>query len=151
MWDCGGWTSLAQSLMADGLSVEVQVTGSSMSPFIQPGDVVVVDPLDAKPIRIGDVLAFQRDPGRMAIHRVVASRRRQWILRGDGSRREDAPADPAAIVGRVRSARRGNSPVRWGLGPERRLIAYLSRAGVLPSLVEVARAVLRVTRGRRER
>lgn len=122
---------LAFALLADGLSVEIRVTGSSMWPFIRPGDLVVLDPLGTNAVRVGDVLGFLRGPGRLAIHRVVAARGGAWMLRGDGARADDGWVEPAAIVGRVRTVKREGSPVRLGLGPERLLIALLSRAGGL--------------------
>ncbi len=146
-----GVAPLVEALLTGGLSVEITATGSSMSPFIRPGDVVVLDPLGSRSVRIGDVLGFLRDPGRLAIHRVVAGADGHWRLRGDGAGVEDAPVEPGAIVGRLRTVHRKGSPVRLGFGPEQRLIALLSRTGVLSRLVRATVVVSRLTTRRRGR
>ena len=142
---------LVEALLLDGLSVEIRVSGSSMSPFIRPGDLVVLEPPGAQTLGVGDVLAFLRAPGRLAIHRVVGWSGGALVLRGDGARMADGPIERSAIVGRVRQVRRSESPVKLGLGPERRLIAFLSRIGALAPLIDFARGVLRPTRGNRAR
>lgn len=138
---------LIEVLLQDGLSVEIRVTGSSMSPFIRPGDVIVLDPPGPHPVRVGDVLGFLRGPSRLAIHRVVAKHGNAPVLRGDGAQVDDGSVMPEAIVGRVRSVLREGAPVRLGLGPERLLIALLSRTGMLAPLVDAARRILHITRG----
>lgn len=142
---------LAEALLGEGLSVEVRVTGSSMSPFIQPEDVVVLDPLEASPVRIGQVLCFLRDPDRLAIHRVIAGGESGWILRGDGASVADEPIKREGILGRVSAIHRAGRRVRFGLGPAGMMIALLSKRGLMAPLVEAARRALLITRGSRAR
>ena len=142
---------LAEALLGEGLSVEVRVTGSSMSPFIQPDDVVVLDPLGAGPVRVGQVLCFLRDPDRLAIHRVIAGGEGEWILRGDGASVADQPIKREGILGRVSAVHRAGRSVGFGLGPAGILIALLSKRGMMAPLVEAARRALLITRGRRGR
>lgn len=143
---------LAGALLGEGLSVEVRVTGSSMSPFIQPDDVVVLDPIGTAPVRVGQVLCFLRDPDRLAIHRVIADGEAGWwILRGDGAGVADQPIRREGILGRVSAIHRGGRSVRVGLGPVGIVIALLSKRGMMAPLVEAARRALVITRGRRAR
>ena len=142
---------LVAVLLKDGLSVEIRATGSSMSPFIRPGDVVVLDPLGRLAPRTGEVVGFLRGPSRLAIHRVVAKQAGVLVMRGDGASVDDGPVLPGDIVGRVRSVHRHGDAVRSGLGPEGRLIALLSRTNLLSPLVHAARTFLRITRGDRGR
>lgn len=142
---------LAEALLGEGLSVEIRVTGSSMSPFIQPDDVVVLDPLGTEPVRIGQVLCFLRDPDRLAIHRVIARGEGEWILRGDGASLADRPVKLPDLLGRVSAIRRAGRRVGAGLGPAGILIAFLSKRGMMAPLVEAARRALLITRGSRAR
>ena len=50
--------------------VPVTVAGSSMTPFLDPGDTVFLD-LPDRPIVTGDILLFQRPGQQYILHRVV--------------------------------------------------------------------------------
>lgn len=52
-------------------SFELTATGASMEPFLMGGrDRVALVPADARPVRRGDILLFQRDSGAFVLHRV---------------------------------------------------------------------------------
>jgi hypothetical protein len=84
-------------------------------------------------IHFGDVLAFD-SAGRLIVHRLVRIAPGQYLLKGDNNPQPDGwfPAD--AILGRVVRVERAGRRIRLGLGPERALIAVLSRRGALPWL-----------------
>lgn len=122
---------LLRQLLAEGSSVRLRVSGSSMSPFIRGGDLVTLAPLGGRPVRRGDVVAVAAGGRWLVIHRVVGVTPEGVATRGDALERPDvtvAPGDVAALVARVE--RRGRR-VRLGLGPERALVAWLSRRGWL--------------------
>ena len=50
--------------------VPVTIAGTSMTPFLDPGDTVFLD-LPAKPIARGDILLFRRFGRQYVLHRVV--------------------------------------------------------------------------------
>ncbi|MGY1807632.1 LamG-like jellyroll fold domain-containing protein [Blastococcus sp. SYSU D00669] len=78
------------------------VLSGSMTPTLDPGDVVVVRPVDAADLAPGDVvLADDPDvPGELRMHRVVAVEDGGLRLRGDAGATADASlVAPAAVHG----------------------------------------------------
>jgi hypothetical protein len=139
---------LLEGVVASGRTFRVQAGGGSMFPFIRDGDIVSVAPL-ASPPRLGDVLAFQRGPQptpQLVVHRLVGRAPRGLLLRGDSypPRHSDGLITPAALLGRVVRVERRGRPITLGLGPERALIALLSRLGLLWLLLQPALRLYRV-------
>ncbi|MCL4822541.1 MAG: S24/S26 family peptidase [Vicinamibacteria bacterium] len=125
-------TELLAQMLREGWSVELEVTGTSMSPLIRSRDVLTVEPV--RP-RLGDVAARTDAGGRLVVHRVVGRQGSRWLTRGDASAGLDLPADGEQLLGTVRRIVRRGAEVRWGLGPSRVPVALLSRAGLLRSLL----------------
>lgn len=90
-------------------SVPLSVLTRSMEPTLPPGTLVVVRPVAAADVRIGDVVTYQLQSGRPEVvtHRVVAigsssDGTRRFVLRGDANDAVDpAPVIPAQIRGEV--------------------------------------------------
>jgi hypothetical protein len=130
--------ALLREALARGAPFRFEATGWSMAPFIRHGDAVTVSPLTSPP-RPGDVVAFALPGARpLLLHRVVATRPGGLLLRGDNSSAPDGLIPPADIYGHVTAVERRGAPRRLGLGPERRLLAALSRAGILRPLLRAA-------------
>jgi hypothetical protein len=124
-----------------------------MSPFIRNGDVLMLSAADSKSPRLGDVVAF-RFPGthRLACHRVTGRVKGLYLVRGDNSRDADGLIPVNEILGKVMGIERGGLPVFFGLGPERKIIAFLSRKNILYPLKDLLRkfpAILNISSGRR--
>ena len=118
-------------LLAGGMSVEIAVTGDSMSPAILSGDAVTLAPISGRRVGFGDVVAFPRPDGRLVIHRVVARRADRLLTRGDAASAADGWIACERLVGRVEKVSRRGRQAYLGLGPDRWLCALLSRAGLL--------------------
>ena len=143
---------LLRGLLAEGFDVELRVTGSSMAPFIVGGDLVTVSPCKMSPrasvpIKIGDIVAFVAG-GRLVIHRLVARSGGRLVARGDAAGRPDEPVEADDVLGTVTRILRDGRPRRRGLGPARRLLAALSRRGILASLTTPWRRAQRLSRRR---
>ena len=111
-----------------------------MAPFIRDGDVITLAPLDPKDrLRLGEVVAFQHpQSGKLVVHRVVARQQRAVLIRGDavdGCSDGLIPMD--SVLGRLVKVERGGRRVSLGTGPERMLIAALSRPQLLVPLWRV--------------
>jgi len=132
------FAALMAAVLEKGANFRFQAAGASMSPFIRSGDILTIAPLHGA-IRPGDVLAFRHpENGRLVVHRVIASEENGFLLRGDNSSRSDGWTMREDIIGRVARVEHKGRPVRLGLGPERLVIAALSRARLLrPLLVPV--------------
>jgi hypothetical protein len=89
--------------------------GSSMIPFIYPGDLLTVRSESVADTRTGEVVLFLLG-GRFFVHRVM----RKWpernrvvfATRGDALIQEDPSVDGSQLLGRVTSIIRHGKPVR---------------------------------------
>jgi hypothetical protein len=123
--------ALLRAVLDKGVPFRFRATGFSMSPFIRNGDVLTVSPLSGRP-RLGDVIAFvNQGTGGLAIHRVVGTSAGGCIIRGDNSSRDDGYVPEANMLGRITKVERNGKKILLGLGPERYLIAFLARKGLL--------------------
>jgi hypothetical protein len=132
-----------EELMRDVISKDkrfrFRAKGFSMSPFIRDGDLITVSPLAGAPLAVGDVVAFINPPAdKLTVHRIVTIKPDGLLIRGDNQAALGDGLIPVPnILGRVTLVERGGKIIRLGLGPERRLIALFSRAGILASLTRL--------------
>ena len=116
--------------------VPVTVAGTSMTPFLDPGDTVFLELCNGA-VEIGDVILFRRTGGQYVLHRVVAVRENGMLeLLGDAQLRPE-PVHPTQVRAVVTEARRGEKlltphSLRWRFfrGPWqrcRRIRPYVNR------------------------
>ena len=74
--------------------------GTSMLPFLQEGDLVIVRPIVWDELRRGDILTY-RDSDKFPTHRVSNKRADRLSLRCDGRVTRDFHAEPDDVLGRV--------------------------------------------------
>lgn len=128
-------------ILGRGESIRFRARGFSMHPFISDGDLVTVGPPPAR-IATGDVVAVRRaSDDKLLVHRVVVNLPGCLVTKGDAATRPDEMAGEGRVIGQVRRVERDGRAVRVGLGPERLLIALLSRHGLLSPLVFHGRRV----------
>lgn len=94
------FAALAEEVMARGKGLRFRARGTSMAPFINDGDAVLISPLKGSP-GLGDVVLVKTGGQGVYLHRVVKARRGRVITRGDARRIADDPVSPAAVLGRV--------------------------------------------------
>ncbi len=140
---------MLRGVLEQNVRLRMPVRGISMAPFLRDWDRLTVAPLGAAPPRVGEVIAFTHPrTGRLTIHRVIQLRSADgdeaWLARGDNCPTADGWIGPAQLVGRVVRADRGGRPVRLGLGPEGRLLAWLNRGQALGVLVKLVSAPRRL-------
>jgi hypothetical protein len=143
----GALKELLQAVLQRKRSFRFRARGRSMAPFIRDGDIVTVAPIAEAPLRLGDVVAFLTpEEDRLTLHRLVARQGEAWMLQGDNLQFPDGLVPQQSILGRVTGiARRGRS-IHWGLGPERGLLALLSRLNLLLPLRRLMRPALHLLR-----
>lgn len=142
-----------------------------MSPFIRDGDVITLAPTqlsgrnprvptfsaalpDVEPVvracGIGQVVAFVSPVSqRLVVHRIIGRHKSRFLIQGDNL--SGLVADAVRqddILGRVVRIERGRKRVWLGLGPERYVIAALSRAGLLLPILLRAGVLTRFLRKR---
>ncbi len=130
---------LVLGLLAEGMSVELTVTGSSMSPFIRSQDTVTLEPIGAHRVRHGEVVAVARTGQRLVVHRIIAMAGSRIQTRGDSASQVDEWIERSRVVARVSKITRRGRAVSIGLGGGSALLAWLSRTGLLGSLLHPLR------------
>ena len=138
-----------------------------MSPFIRDGDIITIAPLrpsgrnrhapaprrdtpGAGTCGIGQVVAFVSPVNeRLVVHRIIDRHESRFLIQGDSLHGPVADlVGPDDILGRVVRVERGRRRVWLGLGPERRAIAALARAGLLLPVLLRGGALTRFLRKR---
>jgi hypothetical protein len=102
-------------LLDAGLSVRFRARGNSMSPTIRDGEYLIVAPIDATQVAVGDILFCEMRRGPIA-HRVCAIERRsdrslQFKLYGDASLDGDLPVATDQLRGQVAGVERDGARV----------------------------------------
>ncbi|MGA3078181.1 MAG: S24/S26 family peptidase [Bryobacteraceae bacterium] len=116
---------LAAEVLASFGQARLPVTGSSMFPCMQPGDLLEIR-RPAGPIETGEVVVFLRH-GRLVVHRVVGQTGDLLITRGDRLRYPDAPVATAEILGCVAAIERRGRRIAPRLTPMCRIGSSLLR------------------------
>ena len=141
---------LLKATLGEGAPITFRARGSSMHPFIKDGDVITVSPLRGGAPGTGDVVAFaqrETDTEKLVVHPVILTKANACFIKGDGTTGGvDVPVPAADLLGLVTKVERGGRRVFIGLGPERFLIALLTRKGLTVPLVQVAAKLLRPIR-----
>jgi signal peptidase I len=85
--------------------IHLKMSGTSMRPTIDDGDVVTVAPIEPATINSQDIVLFATHSGTALIHRVVSLQTRNGVLyaltRGDHSQHPDTPVPLTRVLGRV--------------------------------------------------
>lgn len=106
----------ARQLLSKSIPVELRMSGSSMSPAIEDGDVVTVEPISSDPIRQGDIVLYQSLYDTAVIHRVVrldrSSPAKLVVTRGDWAAQNDLPIPLHRILGRVKLVERAGERIK---------------------------------------
>lgn len=132
-----------RAVLAKSALFRFKARGFSMQPFIQDMDVITIYPCGSGRPSAGDVIAFcHPETQKLMLHRVIAKLPDGCVTRGDSACEADGPIPFENILGMVKLVERDSRRVRMGLGPERHLIALLSRHGLLLPLVHRAFHVL---------
>jgi hypothetical protein len=126
--------NIAEALAKHG-RVALRVHGTSMLPWVRPGDVAMIRRTNDSGVRFGDVALFRRGD-HVYVHRIV-SKSGPWhaeklTAKGDAHSHADGELEQGELLGRVvRLYRKGSridldSPVQLALGL---LIARISQNG----------------------
>ena len=127
---------LLMAVLDKGMPFRFRARGFSMTPFIKDGDVITVFPLEGSRPRLGDIVAFTHPvTRRLCIHRMIGEKGNGVTLKGDNvSDIQDIVAFNS-LLGCIKSVERNGKQVFLGLGPERLVIALLTRTGLFPHLM----------------
>jgi len=106
----------ARQLLSRSLPVELRMSGSSMSPAIEDGDIITIEPITDDPIKQGDIVLYHSRFDTAVIHRVIrlerSSSERGIVTRGDAASHNDVPVPLHRILGRVRRVERAGERIK---------------------------------------
>ena len=127
-----GLVDLLRAVLSKGVPVRFQAKGFSMSPFIKNNDVVTISPLQGEQPGLGDIIAFVHPETQgLCIHRIVRNKGGFCVTKGDNRSQTEESVPIENILGFVTRVERHGKKIFLGLGPERFLIAFLIRRGLL--------------------
>lgn len=105
----------ARRLLSRSLPVELRMSGSSMRPAIEDGDVITVEPITDS-VRLGDIVLYSSRFDTAVIHRVVrverSSSERAVVTRGDAASHNDGTVPIHRVLGRVKLVERAGEKIR---------------------------------------
>jgi hypothetical protein len=135
---------LLRDILSKNAECRFQVKGHSMSPFIKDGDVVTISPIVGSSPGFGDIIAFiNPKTERLIIHRVIGKIGDACLVKGESALEPDGLIERNHMIGMITRIEREGKKVFFGLGPERFLIAMLTRKNLL---LPILRPVWRIFR-----
>jgi signal peptidase I len=118
----------ARRLLVQSIPIEIRMSGGTMSPAIEDGDVITIEPIPDNRVAPGDVILYQSRYDTAVIHRVVrverGSAERTVLTRGDAATQTDVPVPLEKVLGRVKLVERGGESVKM-VQPRRKLLVRL--------------------------
>ncbi|HXF05832.1 MAG TPA: hypothetical protein VNM72_10515 [Blastocatellia bacterium] len=108
-----------------------RMSGTSMRPTIDDGDVVTVEPIDATTLQVHDVVFYVSASGVPLIHRIIAFEKRSGgtyiVTRADHAELANAPVPLAQVLGRVIAVQRHSTGRIISLKPRPSVLSRLRR------------------------
>ncbi len=105
----------ARDFLSKGLRAEIRMSGSSMRPTIEDGDIIIVSPIEDQFVKQGDIVLIQTRFETAVIHRIVRIERgaaeKVVVTRGDAALQSDAPVALSKVLGRVELIERAGESV----------------------------------------
>ncbi len=98
--------ALFEDILNTGSALRVKVTGSSMSPFLEGGDVVTIRKGPPSAFQRGDLIFFKDNQGSPKLHRIIQKRHAvdgtmAFRTKGDNLIAFDRPVPDHNILGKV--------------------------------------------------
>jgi hypothetical protein len=94
--------------------ISLRVHGTSMLPWVQPGDVALVRRASLDHVRCGDVVLFRRE-NHLLVHRIVEKRgsldAAEYFAKGDAHPNSDGRVEEKELLGRVVRLYRGRKRI----------------------------------------
>lgn len=143
--DSQGLASLIRATLTEATPISFDAPGRSMEPFIRSGDKIFVSRVTKPAIRRGDVLVYVHpQDGKVIAHRVIRIDGNHFLCKGDNVHlHDDGWIDFQDVLGRVRRVERNGKRSRLGFGPEKFIIALLSKQRLLVPVCNLLRRSFR--------
>jgi signal peptidase I len=109
------FVSLTEYILQQGKGIRFLAKGKSMYPFIREEDTITVEPIEEGRLRLGDVIFYRSNEGRIIIHRVIKKvfygDSMMIVTKGDASLVLDTAIPLEHVLGRVKLIQRGKKTI----------------------------------------
>ena len=97
---------LFADILQQELDLKIKVTGRSMRPFINDGEVVTLRKVSPESLQCGDIIYFTTDNGAQMMHRIIsktllAGNKLLLTTKGDALLQKDKPISANQILGKA--------------------------------------------------
>ncbi len=98
--------TLFADILNQKLDLRIRVTGRSMRPVINNGDIVLLHKVPQETLQCGDIVYFMDSDGSPVLHRIIsrtlqADSSYSYITKGDALLQTDAPISGDQILGKA--------------------------------------------------
>lgn len=100
------YVSVLKELVEEGREVSMLISGSSMSPFLCHGRDQVYFKAPDRPLRVGDMVFFQRRSGQYVLHRICKVKDDGYYIVGDAQTAIEGPVSREQIFALVTRVQR---------------------------------------------
>lgn len=104
------YMAVLEDMVGQGLEVTLNVSGTSMEPFLVHKRDTVYLGAPTRPLRAGDVVCYRRRNGQYVMHRIMKRRENQFFLAGDHQTTLEGPVEQEQIFAVMLSVNRNG---RW--------------------------------------
>jgi signal peptidase I len=103
-----------EEILESGLNLRVKVTGRSMAPFLQGGEILTIKKEPHNALRKGDLIFFKNSLGALLLHRIIQKRKSSdekitFRTKGDALIAFDEPVQYHRVLGKVCRIEKPNS------------------------------------------
>ncbi len=89
-----------EALLRQGQTIQIRPQGYSMYPLFLPGrDEAIIAPLEARPVRRGDVILYRRTGSILVLHRVWKREETAFYAVGDHQTKIEGPLELSCVRG----------------------------------------------------
>ena len=92
-----------EQILIAGNPVRFPITGWSMYPFLSDGDMVTVEPIGNRRLRINDAVLYRRTDGPLVLHRIIRINHDQIFCCGDNQTDIEGPLKREQMIGILQS------------------------------------------------
>lgn len=131
---------LLQSVIRSNHSLRMTAMGRSMMPFIKNGDRILITPVIAEELKVGNILAFEHPNNhKLTVHRLIQKRQGFLLMKGDNCQENDGVITYEKVIGKVIEIRRSKRNMKVGLTQFSKIVAWLSKHNKLKLVYSIDR------------
>lgn len=98
---------LTREMLSHGFYLRLKGRGTSMYPFVQTGDTLLIQPKNLNELCIGDIVFYRRSESQFVAHRLIKKIDSTILItKGDNMATIDEPVRIEQVLGRVTSVER---------------------------------------------